>query len=159
MFCVSKFRVLAAALLGAVAMSGPAGARADFQIRATEFDGSGLVVASSTSTTLGGPAAFSLQMATFFLPDFQVTSVTNISTTGSNKTNHSTTVNVFYVGPTNATAHSLLVEVLGNNYVNPLSALPNVVINSNASPSTSGLKASNVTMTSGVFDGTVLLAA
>jgi len=159
MFRVSKFRVLAAALLGAVAMSGPTGVRADFQIRATEFGVTGLVVGSSTSTSLGGPLANSFQVANFSLPDFVITLVSNISSTGSNKTSHSTNVNVTYVGPTGAAADSLLIEVLGNNYVNPLSALPNVVIKSNASPSTSGLSASNVTMTSGVFNGTVLLAS
>jgi hypothetical protein len=147
-----------------------------FAIRATEFSsfavsgssGGGIgqnsppvilsganVVASSTQNFGTGPGTASV--AVFSLPDFVITVVSNASTTGPGFSAHGATVNLQYNGSgTGANSDALLVEVLGDSYVNP-TAGP-AVITSNASPSTSGLTATNVVMTSGVLDGTVALS-
>ncbi len=125
-----------------------------FAIRATEFDSLKNVVASSTQTSPNGPgSAFN---AIFTLPDFSITIVGNNSNIGSTYAAHSTTINMLYTGPTGANSDSILIEVLGDSYVTP-SAGP-AQITSNASPSTSGLQASTVTMTSGVLNGDVALS-
>ncbi len=125
-----------------------------FAIRATEFDSLKNVVASSTQTSPSGPgSAFN---AIFTLPDFSITIVGNNSNIGSTYAAHSTTINMLYTGPTGANSDSILIEVLGDSYVTP-SAGP-AQITSNASPSTSGLQASTVTMTSGVLNGDVALS-
>src|SRR5438093_12833160 len=68
-----------------------------FAIRATEFDSLGNVEASSTQTSPLGPG--NTFNPSFTLPDFVIVAVLNISTTSPGAA-HSTTVNIFYTGPT-----------------------------------------------------------
>jgi SdrD B-like domain len=126
-----------------------------FAVRATEFASDGTLVGSSTNSSSGGPG--SSLAAVFRLPDFSVTIVSNISETGPTFSNHSTTINLAYNGPSGASSDTLLVEVLGDSYLNPSGGLAQIT--SDADTSTSGLAASNVIMTSGVLSGNVGLGA
>jgi hypothetical protein len=148
-------KLAAAAAVAYLAFSASA-ARADFQliIRATEYNSSGVAEASQSANTSSATSPFQLtavfQNATA-LPDFTITVVTNTVNSGSGSTHHGITINVTYNGPTGSSSDSLLIEVLGSNYNDPVK--PDFSqISSNASPSTSGLAANSLVMTSGVIN-------
>src|SRR5262249_27319562 len=101
-----------------------------FAIRATEFDAGGNMVRAGTQTSPASPG--NPFTATFSLPDFSITIVTNNSTTGSGSSSHSSTINMLYIGPAGAASDRLLVEVLGDSYANPAGP---AAITSNGSPS------------------------
>jgi len=157
MFRFRKGLSALAALAAATVLGAPAAAHANFAIRATSFNGAGQVTGTQTFTSANGPgASFG---ATFTLPDFSGalsnTTANNNSTTGTGFSAHSITVNLFY-NSTNSTR--LFIEILGDSYVNPVNG-SFARITSNGSPSTSGLAISSISMTSGVINGNVALAA
>jgi hypothetical protein len=126
-----------------------------YAIRATELNSLGVVEASNTQTSPLGPGNFF--NAQFMLPDFSIVVVGNNSTTGPSFASHSTTINMLYTGPTGASSDSVLIEVLGDSYTTPPAGPAEIT--SNGSPSTGGLQASSVVMTSGVINGTATLSS
>src|SRR5262249_10983813 len=129
-------------------------AQAAFIIRATDVNSSNTVVASVQVTGASNADGSGSIMFNQTVGNFSITLVTDIASTGPNFTSASQTVNIEYNGLTGANSDRLIIEILGNNFANPTSGAPSV-ITSNASPSTSGLLASNVTMTSGVLSGNI----
>jgi hypothetical protein len=153
------------AIVGVAACLFAAGpAAAGWAVRVTEESSTGVVEASQTLTggVTGNPAtnsfnkSFSAGGDAPGLPDFTVVLTSNLSTTGGGITGHSETLNISYSGPT-APSDKLLVEILGDGYVNPAAGIAQV-IQTNASPSQVGLAASSVNMTSGVVNGNVGLS-
>jgi len=151
-----KFLPFVAAVLTGVAMLGAQQqARANFIIRATDLTSGNVVNATATTTGLSAGDGSGSLVFNSAVGNFTITLVTNIATTGPGFTSASQTLNVTYTGPTGVNSDKLIVEVLGNMFSNPTSPPP-AVITSNGSPSTSGLMASSVTMTSGVISGNVV---
>jgi hypothetical protein len=149
-------KYLAVAAL-AVALGASSQTRADFTIRATEVSSGGVVEKSDLQTKTSNPAGF-FNYSSTILPDFTVTLVTHITTTGAGFSSASTTININYTGPTGANSDKLIIEVLSNNFSNP-TAPATSVITSNGSPSTSGLLANSLVMTSGVVANGATLGA
>jgi hypothetical protein len=147
-----KFLSLVAALLTGVAMLGaPAQVRAGLQIRFTEVDSSGNVIATTTSSVQANGNG-TLQSFNTSLGDFSITAANNIVTTGGLVTAHSETINITYNGATlGATGPKLLVEYIGDGYVAPPSST--AFITNNASPSNSGLTVNSVKQSSSVVNG------
>jgi len=156
---------LAAAVAVAALFGSAASADAAYQIRVTSVNGAGTVVGTTTfngtqnadgsGVTLGSSSS---------LPGFSLTIVNDIGTSGPNFVSSSFTLNVTYTGtvtaagPPATTSNKLIVEVLASN----LSAPPvgaTSFITSNGSPSTSGLRANSVVMTSGVISGNAVFGA
>jgi len=145
---------IVAALVATVTLAVSAPARANFLIRATDVASGGGITATVTQS---GPSAADGSGSLVFnstVGNFTITLVTNIATTGPGFTSASQTVNVTYNGPTGVNSDKLIIEVLGNMFTNP-TAPSQSTITSNGSPSTSGLSATSVVMTSGVLAGNV----
>ncbi len=131
-------------------------ANADLTIRITSFNADD-TIADQEMKTVGRtapPGSFSAIGYDTTLGDpaidfFDITIASNIAVTGSGQTDHSHTINITYTGGTGASSNRLVIEFIGTDYVIPLSP-PDAFITSNASPSTSGLRADTVTMVSGV---------
>ena len=87
--------------------------------------------------------------------NFSITFINDIATTGPGFTNVAETLNITYNGPIGASSDKLIVEILGNEFSNPIAGTSSH-ITSNGSPSTAGLIASSVVMTSGVISGNVV---
>ena len=131
-------------LVAAAILFGAANANADLFIRVTSFTSGGTEIASQT---FAAPVGATAQAVSATVADFSVVLATNISNTGGSSTAHSETVNLTYNGTgTGANSETLKVEFLGTNYVAPPPG--QAAITSNASPSTSGLTASLVSMQS-----------
>jgi len=127
-------------------------AKADLIIRATVFNSAGTQIDQEELTVLRSdppPANSDITFSSNSLTNFVVVVATNIATTGDGSTEHSHTINVNYSGSTGSDSSKLVLEFIGVDYVSPTSP-PQAFITSNASPSTSGLKADTVTMESGV---------
>lgn len=150
-FSLNKALPLVALLVGAAILGASTQARADFQVilRGTEYNSSG-VAEFTSSTTFTSPTSPFSGNVTLSVGDFNITMISNITNTGSGSTKHSSTINLNYTGTTGSNSDSLLVEVLGSNYVSP--SVGPAVISSNGSPSTTGLSANSLTMTSGVIN-------
>jgi len=150
--------LIGAALVGAAVLGASAPARADFILRATDVlgPGSGSTVTDFFSTGLLASAADGSGAAVLnhVVGNFSITLVTHISTTGPGFTSDSDTINITYNGPAGANSDKLIVEVLANKFSNP-TAPALASISSNGSPSTSGLAATSVVMTSGVILGNI----
>jgi hypothetical protein len=158
MFRLKRMMALAAVLVGAAVLGTANRAQADFVIRATEVDSNGNVVASNQQNFASNPdgsgfASYSSNTGTP-LPDFAIVFDTHIATTGPGFTKASETLNIQYTGPTGGNSDTLILEVLGNGFSNPTAPAPSF-ISSNGSPSTSGLQATSIVMTSGVIAGNV----
>src|SRR5262249_51690359 len=110
---------------------------------------------SSTATSPNGPG--SSLSAFFSLPDFAITFVSTASSTGTDFSSQTAAINIYYSGGVGANSDTLLIEVLGDSYVNPTAPAP-AFISSNASPSSAGLAANSIIMTSGVLNGNVSLS-
>jgi len=155
MFRLRKFlSLMAVPLIGAAILAAPSQAHATFtlQIRATEYTGtgSGAPENSTATATSSGPSPL-FTSANLSLADFSINIVTSILTSGTGMlTGTSTTINMTWNG-TNP-GNTVLVEVLATMLAIPPGGP--AAITSNASPSTSGLAAASVTMTSGVMAGT-----
>jgi len=155
---MNRFRTflpLVAVLAVTTILGAPRQANADFIIRATDLLSGGGVNASVTQTGVSAADGSGSLVFNSAVGNFSITLVTNIATTGPGFTSASTTINITYNGPIGANSDKLIIEVLGNKFVNPTTPAP-AQITSNASPSTSGLNASSVTMTSGVIAGNVV---
>jgi len=142
--------VVVAGMLGV-----PSQARADFIIRVTDVNSGGSVNATTTVTGFSAPNGSGALVFNSAVGNFTITLVTNIATTGPGFTAASQTINITYNGGTGTSSQKLIIEVLGNMFSNPTSPSPSQ-ITSNASPSTAGLGATSVVMTSGVIAGNVL---
>jgi len=145
--------LVATAIIGA---STPA--HADFTVRVTDVNSStGTTSTTQTQATANGAGVFN---GTFLnVGNFSVTLVTDIATTGPGFAKASETLNISYNGPTpGGSTDKLIIEILDTNFTNP--TVPNLaVVTSNASPSTTDLAATNVTMTSGVLANNATLGA
>jgi hypothetical protein len=157
-----RFRIflpLAAVLVGAVMLGAPAAAHAGFAIRITELSSGGALEASSTTLNGGGPGTTFTAIAA--LPDFTVNVVTNTSSFGTDFARHDTSISVTYragapVGV--GISDRLLIEVLGDSYMNPMAPAPSqITSNGSASSGTHGL-ADSIVMQSTVITGNVALS-
>jgi hypothetical protein len=149
---------LAAVLTGALLLAAPSTARANFTIRATDVLSGGGVNASVTDAGASAPDGSGSLVFNHTVGNFSITLVTNIVTTGPGFTAASQTLNITYNGPTAANSDKLIVEIASDGLQNPVSPAISF-ITSNGSPSTSGLTASSVVMTSGVINGNAALGA
>jgi hypothetical protein len=126
-------------------------------IRITSFDAANVQLGLSSVTTVPFvPPTTGIGAGPIALTNFSVVIATNTadSPDGFGGTAHSITVNLSYTGPVDNPATGpdesgkLVVEIFGDGYVRPGPSISTV--ESNASPSTSGLNANLVTMQSGV---------
>lgn len=139
--------LIGTALAGAAVFGMPAPTQADFTVRVTDVNS---VSGTSTSTqTLVAPTGAGNFVGLFNnVGNFTVNIVTAIANTGPGFSSASETLNITR-GSGNGT-DTLIVEILDNNFSNPTA--PSVsFISSNGSPSTAGLIATSVIMTSGVL--------
>jgi len=143
------------ALVGtAVAVGAPTRVHAAFTIRATDLTSGNVVNASVTQSGASAGDGSGSLVFNSTVGNFSITLVTNIATTGPGFTSASQTINITYNGPTGVNSDKLIIEVLGTQFTNPTAPALSI-ITSNGSPSTSGLQASSVIMTSGVIAGNV----
>ena len=155
MFGLKRLMFLTAFLVGAAMLGTANQAEANFIVRATDLSSGGSVIASITDTDISNADGSGTHTYNHPVGDFSIVLNTNIATTGPGFTSVSDTLNITYNGPTAPNSDTLIIEVLGNFFSNPTAPALSI-ITSNGSPSTAGLVASSVIMTSGVIAGNVV---
>jgi hypothetical protein len=146
-----------AALVGAAVLGASTPARADFILRTTDVLSGGAVNGSiTTGLAASNPDGSGSVTLSGVVGNFSISIVTHISTVGPGaQVASSDTINITYNGPTGASSDKLIIEVLANKFTN-IALGSSSTITSNGSPSTSGLAATSVVMTSGVIAGNVV---
>ena len=155
MFRSKRVRFLTAVLVGAALLGTANPAKANFIIRATDLLSGGAVNASVTTTAPSAADGSGSLVFNFAVGNFSNVLMTLIATTGPDFTSVAETLNITYNGQTGTNSDTLLIEMLGNMFTSP--DAPDLSdITSNGLPSTAGLQASSLTMTSRVIFGNVV---